>query len=415
MKRLKTTATWLSLALLAGLGAYAIAQSNALCAVVKLEISQQATLEREAFDAHLNISNNLPTSPLTNVKVQMFFKDASGNPADSMFFVKVGTITGVNAVDGTGVVQSSSTADIHWLIIPSTGAGGSTPAGQRYAVSALISGMSNGAPQNVTTFNAFITVQPQPLIKLEYVLPFEVFADEPLTAPIEPIEPFPLGVRATNIGFGTANNFSIQSAQPVITDNKQGLLIDFKLLGTVVSGQTVPNTLLIPFGNIAPSSVAQAEWIMSTTLSGRFVSFTSTFTHAADLGGQLTSLIQGVSTYTLLKDVLVDLPGRDATPDFLVNETMDRATMQAALDGGVQPPAEAILESDQPAPLPVAEISGTLTGTLGGPSAVLNFNFTQAVSSNVWVHSYAPFPYGKANLSYVTRADGVLSISGRDI
>lgn len=381
--------------------------AQSVCAVVKLEILQTATLERQGFDAHLAVSNNVPTSPLTNLKVQIFIKDANGNPADSLFFVKTATLTNVNAVDGTGIVQSSSTADIHWLIIPSTGAGGTNPAGQRYGVTAIISALSNNVPQNINTFPAFITVQPQPAIKLEYALPFEVFADEPLTPQIEPVEPFPLAVRVTNVGYGTANNFQIQSAQPQILDNKQGLQIDFKLLGTNVGGQTIPNTLLIPFGNVAPQQVSQAWWIMSTSLSGRFTSFTSTFTHAADLGGQLTSLIQNVTTYTLLKDVLIDLPGRDSVPDFLVNATFDRSSMQAMLDSGVQPPAQFVLESDQPTPLIVTEVPGAVSGTLGGTSAALAFRFAQGVSSNVWVHSYAPFtPGGSVSLVSATRGDG---------
>lgn len=245
------------------------------------------------------------------------------------------------------------------------------------------------------------------MLKLEYALPYEVFGDEPLTAAIEPVEPYPLAVRATNIGFGTANNFQIQSAQPKIVDNKQGLAVDFKLLGTVVNGLTIPNTLLIPFGNVAPNQVSQAAWVMSSSLSGRFISFTSTFTHAADLGGSLTSLLQSVTTYTLLKDVLVDLPGRDKIPDYLVNETQDRGTMQSQLDAGVQPAAQFILESDQPNPLPVAEIAGNVTGSLSGANASLTYAFAQAVSSNVWVHSYAVFPYGNtATLTSARRADG---------
>ena len=271
-----------------------------ICAVVKLQIQQQATLEREGFDANLQISNNLPTQPLTNLKVQIFIKDSTGKSADSSFFVKVSSLAGTSAVDGTGVVQSSASATIDWLIIPSSGTGGTNPVGQQYAVSAVISAISNGAAQNITTFAANITVHPQPVLKLEYAIPYEVFGQEPLLLPntITPVEPYPLAVRATNIGFGTANNFQIQSAQPQIIDNKQGLAVDFKLLGTVVNGQTIPNTLLIPFGNVAPNQVSQGAWVMASSLSGRFISFTSTFTHAADLGGNLTSLLQSVTTYT---------------------------------------------------------------------------------------------------------------------
>lgn len=131
-----------------------------ICAVVKLQIQQQATLEREGFDANLQISNNLPTQPLTNLKVQIFIKDSTGKSADSSFFVKISSLTGTSAVDGTGVVQSSASATIDWLIIPSSGTGGANPAGQQYAVSAVISAISNGTPQNITTFAANITVHP---------------------------------------------------------------------------------------------------------------------------------------------------------------------------------------------------------------------------------------------------------------
>ncbi|MBI5624770.1 MAG: IPT/TIG domain-containing protein [Elusimicrobia bacterium] len=374
---------------------------------MKLEILQEATLEREAFDARLKINNNLPDQPLSGLRVLVSIKDEEGQPADSAFFVKLNSLTGTTAVDGTGVVQSSSTAEIRWLIIPSTGAGGSGALGKRYAVRAVISGIADGVPQSVTTFDDFITVKPQPVLKLEYVLPYEVFADEPLTEQlIEPIEPFPLGVRVTNVGFGTARNFKIDSAQPEIVENKQDLAIDFKLLGTVVAGQTIPDTLLVPFGDIAPQGVGQASWIMATTLSGRFVSFTSTFSHAAELGGQLTSLVQSVTTYTLLKDVKVDLAGRDSTPDFLVNASLDRGAMQALLDSGQVPPAQYLLESDQPTPIPVSDVPAGLSGALSGANASLVLSLS-GVGANVWAHASVPFvPAAGAVLESVRRADG---------
>lgn len=56
---------------------------------------------------------------------------------------------------------------------------------------------------------------------------------------------------------------------------------------------------------------------MESSLSGRFISFTASYTHSDDLGGQLTSLITNVTTHSLVHDVLVDLPGRDSIRDFL--------------------------------------------------------------------------------------------------
>ncbi len=385
-----------------------------VCAIVKLQISQKATLEREAFNADLDISNNIPNQPLTNLKVQIFINDANGNPADNLFFVAVSSLSGTNAVDGTGVIQSSSSANISWLIIPSTGAGGTLPQGLNYSVSAMMSSVSNGTPQTLNTFPATITVLPQPALDLEYAIPFEVFGEEPLLLPniVTPIIPFPLAVRVLNVGYGPANNFQIQSAQPEIVDNKQGLAVSFNLLGTNVGGITAPNSLLVNFGNIPPGGAAQASWIMSASLSGQFISFTSTFTHAAALGGQLTSLIQNISNYTLLSQVQVDVPIMDPSPDFLVNTNFDRQSMGALLDSGVQPPANLILESDYQTPIQVTEVPGSISGILGGSSASLNFSFTEAVSSGVWVHSYAPFPYGNSQdgaspaIASAIRSDG---------
>ena len=62
---------------------------------------------------------------------------------------------------------------------------------------------------------------------------------------------------------------------------------------------------------------------METTLSGEFTEFSADFSHADELGGRLTSLIEDVNTHSLVRDVRVDLPGRDSVRDFLAFEHMD--------------------------------------------------------------------------------------------
>src|SRR5690554_7801489 len=59
---------------------------------------------------------------------------------------------------------------------------------------------------------------------------------------------------------------------------------------------------------------------METTLSGKFTEFTASVSHAAEYGGNLTSLIDGANTHFLIQDVLVDLPGRDSVNDFLAHD-----------------------------------------------------------------------------------------------
>ena len=61
-----------------------------------------------------------------------------------------------------------------------------------------------------------------------------------------------------------------------------------------------------------------ARWIMTCSLSGKFVSFTADFSLSDELGDELTSLIKAANTHFLVRAVWVDLPGRDAARDFLV-------------------------------------------------------------------------------------------------
>src|ERR1035437_2878834 len=84
------------------------AAADTLCAEVLLEIKQQATREREAFDADLEVTNQSQALGLPNFRVNVIIKDPSGNSADGKFFVKISSKENVNAVDGTGLIQPSS-------------------------------------------------------------------------------------------------------------------------------------------------------------------------------------------------------------------------------------------------------------------------------------------------------------------
>src|SRR5437879_3036365 len=82
-------------------GLRAAAQTQTVCAAVKLQISQEAAREREAFEASLTIDNARTDAPLTNFKVQITVKDEAGNPADGAFFIKISSLNGTGAVDGS--------------------------------------------------------------------------------------------------------------------------------------------------------------------------------------------------------------------------------------------------------------------------------------------------------------------------
>ncbi len=105
------------------------ASAPAACSTVKIEIDQQLTLERIAFDARLKVTNNLPDQSLDNVRVDITIRDSAGNDQGAPFFIKAPDCTNISDVAGTGSVSPSTEADAHWLIIPSPGAGGQSQTG----------------------------------------------------------------------------------------------------------------------------------------------------------------------------------------------------------------------------------------------------------------------------------------------
>jgi hypothetical protein len=301
-----------------------------LCAKVKVEIQQELTLERQAFDAKMVITNGLTDFSLDEVKIDVIFEDSEGNlvtatsnPNDlnALFFIVVSSMNGINSVSN-GTIAPQGVAEIHWLIIPATGAAADSPLGALYYVGAKVSYKTNGELTEIDIAPDNITVLPQPELALDYFLPADVYGDDPLTVEIEPIVPFTLGVRVKNDGLGDANKLKISSSQPKIVDNQLGLFIDFKLIGSFVNDDAVQPTLKLDFGNIEAGTSKVGRWLMQTTLAGKFTDFDATFTHSDALGGALTSLIKSIDTHTLVKDVLVDLPGRDTVKDFLTKDIL---------------------------------------------------------------------------------------------
>lgn len=311
-------------ALLVGVSSAAAQQTQ--CAEVEVQIVQELTFERQAFDARMRINNGLANTPLQQVNVELIFTDESGalvtattnpNSTSETFFYRVETLTGISDVSGNGTVQPSSFAEIHWLIIPTFGAAGGNPQGARYFIGARLTYVAAGEPQEVIVTPDFVTVRPQPRLELDYFLPIDVRADDPLTTPIEPPVPFTLGVRITNTGLAPSNSTRIESSQPQITANTSGLLVNFQITGSFIDEEPAQPTLLLDFGSIDPATSRVGRWVMESTLSGQFISFTASWSHSDLLGGRLTSLLAAVRAHRLIRDVIVDLPGRDSVRDFL--------------------------------------------------------------------------------------------------
>lgn len=389
-----------SVALAIGLGWLAMpamAQETE-CARVKIEIKQELTLERQAFDAEMKINNTTDAGVVENVRVEVKVTEEDGTPVaitsdpnnlSAKFFIRLSNTQNISDVNGTGSVSAQSTAVMNWLLIPAPGSAGSNPQGKKYLVGARLTYRFGGEDTVLDVTPDVITVKPLPLLTLDYFLPEDVWGDDPLTAAIEPIEPFTLGVRVHNTGQAVARNLKIDSAQPQIVENNQGLLINFLLTGSYLDDAPVQNSLLINFGDIPPQTAKMGRWVMETSLAGKFVEFTAQFSHADELGGALTSIMQATNAHFLIRDVRVDLPGRDTVRDFL------------ARDGDVI----RLYESDGPDTIVTNQTAlATLTAT-GGAGTTANFALSMPPTAG-FVYVRLPDPYGGTKaLGRVLRSD----------
>ena len=119
---------------------------NSVYEIVKLSLAQTATIERQAFDATLRISNGYPSYSLQNVNVKVLLKDEDGVevPA-SKYVLKSDGVLGIESLDGTSSLGAGKSLTGMWQIIPMNGLGGDDPeVGKKYYASAAITYYVNG-------------------------------------------------------------------------------------------------------------------------------------------------------------------------------------------------------------------------------------------------------------------------------
>ncbi|MDV3103294.1 CARDB domain-containing protein [Thermococcus waiotapuensis] len=288
-----------------------------MCVDLVITIEQRLTFERQAFRASLKFTNTNANYSLSNVNVSVLFFDSGGKPANDRFFVRLDEESGLTG----DTLPPQGQAKMRWLIIPKVGA--AEKFRTRYYVMANITAKVGNTTLVYETWPVLIEVEPVPQLELDYVIPPKVYGDDPYTPEKEPPVPFVFGVRVKNIGYGVAKNLRIASAQPRIEKaSYPGVYIDFRILGTLVNGRKVPNSLTINFGDLRPGESSTAAWIMSVEVTGDFTYYNATFRHSDELGGNETSLIREVRTHFLLK-AFNNTANDDGMLDFLVDDDRD--------------------------------------------------------------------------------------------
>lgn len=368
------------------------ASSDGVCAEVRIQIDQTAVTARSAFTGGLTITNNSRVGGLTGVKLELEFRDALGNLAGDKFVILGPELDGLTAVDGTGVVAPGGSGLARYTFIPTREAAPDGPAS--YLVSGFLSYIDpeSGLEVTIPLMGAAITVLPDPLLQLHYFQQRDVIGDDPFTDEIESSEPFALALMVTNSGLGSAQNFTVTSAQPRIIENEKGLLVDFEIVGAYIGDQPAAPSLTVNLGDLAPGQTRQATWLLTSSLLGRFTDHAASFQHSDALGGARTSIIDTVTIHDLIRVVRADRPGDDALGDFLVNDDGDEHALPDTL----------YLSDGTVAPVRLGE-SIAVDGTVSASRRQVRLT---AVQGSGWTYLRLPDPGVGWRLARVARSDG---------
>ncbi|MEA5536850.1 S8 family serine peptidase [Crocosphaera sp. XPORK-15E] len=350
----------------------ALEGSGGVCATVRIKIDQEAVMTRAAFLGSLEIDNGNQTN-LTNLSVTLQIKDGNGNIVNDIFGITDPILSNITAVDGTGILtgdnpntpQDEGIGSAKWTFIPTNLAAPEIPT--QYSIGGSLSYLENGATVTVPLLSTPITVYPQAELHLDYFHQRDVFADDPFTDDIiETSVPYSLAVLVRNEGKGDAKNLKITSGQPKIIDNEKGLLVDFQIIGSEVNGQGVSPSLTVNFGNIEAGKTAVADWLLKSSLQGKFTDYKATFEHTNSLGKAELSLIKEVNIHELIHQVKVNHANPDNLPDFLVNETFDAKFTPDIIyfSSGGTAPVKAVKDATIDAPATITDLTVQITATV---------------------------------------------------
>jgi hypothetical protein len=375
---------------------------TARCVRVTIQLEQQAVVSRSAFRATLTLKNE-SAGPVTSILAAPDIRDPQGAAANARFGIAAPELSGMTAVDGTGTLAPGAEGRATWLIVPRDDAAPTVPL--VYGFGGTLQYVSNGNILTIPLESVRLTVLPNPRLQPKYFWEKYVYSDDPFTSIVEPSRPFTVALMMSNVGAGSARNMRITTAQPRIVRNDDELVIAFQLLDTRVDNQTLTPSLTVDLGDIGPGQSRIARYRMTSTLQGKFISYSATYQHLTDLGGVVSSLIdEGYpKIYELIHAVQSQEPGADALPDFLTNEKSgaDDPNESDSVPAFFDLPDTLHLSDNTTAPVQ-SVIDASVTATAPDAASVV-----ASVSGDGWRYIVVDDPFGGVRpVREVRRSDG---------
>ncbi|MBQ7690759.1 MAG: T9SS type A sorting domain-containing protein [Muribaculaceae bacterium] len=298
--------------------------SNSVCSTISLEFKQTMTLTRQGFLGTLTVKNNHESNAIEDFQLHLTVTDPEGNMAGAdkmeIHTKSLNGFTGDLQLGSDWNLTSGTTGVATVEYIPTDKAALEHDLDYTFGGTVTFVDPYTGLTVSRELTPKKLTVRPAPQLYLDYFMQRDVLGDDPLTADVvEPSIPTEFALLINNRGAGDANNVKITTAQPQITENDKGLLIDMALLNGKDASMMMEENYVNDFGTIAAGDHALAQWWLLSSLLGHFTSYDVQVNHVTGFNNPNLSLVKDARVHELIHEC-VDTSNQVA---FLVNEDID--------------------------------------------------------------------------------------------
>lgn len=369
-----------------------------VCSSVSLQFSQKMVMTRQTFRGTLTVFNGHESDPMENVKVSFFVLDDEGKNANSKVQMSVETLdafSGELSLDDEWNLSAQTTGTAAFLFIPTKYAAEKEAKKYTFGGEITYTDPFTGLETTRSLLPVTMTVNPSPNLDVDFFIPRDVFADDPLTEAVEKSVPAEMAVLINNIGYGDAKNVNFSVQQPQIVSNEKGLAIDMKIVGSSFNGTdktvSLGTSAVTDFGTIPAMTTAYAQWWLESSLLGHFTDYDVSATHVTSFGNEDLSLLNNVAVHELIHSVRGVSASGENLAGFLVNDIIDAEDLPDMLylsDGTVEK---------------VDEVVSASCRANGSSEYVLTLD----AASDGWGYAVVSDPTrGRMTLSSVRRSDG---------
>lgn len=280
--------------------------SENTCATVKVKLSQEMVLTRQAFRGTLTIENG-SNMDLKGINVALTVTDENGKLATNHEMqMSRESIEGFVMSGDSLNLEAGATGTITYLFIPTKYAAPETP--MIYSFGGTLY-FNDGAEDQVRSlYPASLVVKPTPDLDLTYFVQRDIYGDNPLTPDVtEPVISAEFSVLIHNKGKGDATNVRMITHQPEIVENEKGLLVDFAIVSSSINGaptmMALEDDIATEFGDIPAGACSYATWGLTSTLLGHFKGYDVSYAHLNSYDNPDLSLLNQVDIHELTHSV----------------------------------------------------------------------------------------------------------------